>query len=85
MAVVKDDRTPAPEGEATPTLGGQVFARRKALGWSQEGLAFRAGVSTSTVRLIEKDARPSFRRSTLRALSSALWDDADKLDVVAAA
>jgi transcriptional regulator with XRE-family HTH domain len=56
---------------AVQTFGELVRSRRRSLGWTQDELAARAGVSDRTVREIERNRRTSHRRN-VKALVAAL-------------
>ena len=65
-------------------VGEAVRARREALGLTQLDLARAAGVSETTVRVLETARRDSYRRPNLRAIASALgWPD-DAIDRIRA-
>ena len=49
-----------------------VLDRRSELKLTQEEVAYRAGVSVSTIRLIETVGRDNYRSATLSAVSEAL-------------
>ena len=51
----KPNKFPDIRRERTP--GEIVMARRKELGWTQEELSWRCGVSTTTISRVENDAR----------------------------
>ncbi len=51
--------------------GGEVKARRKALGWDRAQLAQRAGVDRSALALIERDAWSE--EDSLHRVAETLW------------
>ncbi len=55
-----------------PLTGSQVRACRALLGWSAETLAFRAGLSVSTIRRIETGAAGRVQDDSLRLIIIAL-------------
>lgn len=61
-------------------LSTRLRARRVELGLTQAQLAGESGVSEPTIRGIETGRVASPRRSTLKALSIALWGDTDGFD-----
>lgn len=62
------------------SLGARLRARRRELGWTQEELAERAGLSADIVGRVERGARQSCRWSTIVAMSTAM--DIDPGDMV---
>jgi len=80
-------RRPAPPG-TLPALPDHVAAaaavrrRRLELGWTQEQLAERSGVSAATVRKVETAAQTHYRDLTCSRLCAALDWAPDALDTL---
>jgi|SRR5690625_4690587 len=62
------------------SLGARLRARRRELGWTQEELAERAGLSADIISRVERGARKSYRWSTIVSMSKAM--DIDPGDMV---
>lgn len=64
-------RDPRKTPEPQPELGVAIRAQRKRHGFSQEGLASKAGIAPGTLSLIERgEANPTW--GTVRRLAAAL-------------
>lgn len=75
----RDPEGPLPAQQWTAAA---VRRRRLELGWTQEQLAERSGLSAATVRKIEAGAQPTYRALTCTRLCTALGWAPDALDSV---
>lgn len=73
--------TPPPDHEAAAEA---VRRRRLTLGWTQDQLAERSGVSAATVRKLEAAAQRHYRDLTCTRLCAALGWEPDVLDALRA-
>lgn len=61
--------------QSNAALGADIQSRREALDLSREGLAYKAGVSLSTIERLEA-GKHTPRRATLAMIESALGEKA---------